>query len=249
VKERRARFSCFFPDEKKRRSWEDAANYFFHFRIFFERVLVPQRADPVRCVEGENLNMKVTSFAAAAFAVFLSGCSGGDRSAKSGNWQPDPTLLDQLAPAVAVEVYEIRPPKGYRLERPPGPEGGRFFFWIGPPRPNQTAPKLGLTLTTLPPDEAKETTLEKFLTLHLDIAKKRHTGWSQTPTERGQMNGFSFLRVRFHGELTKDLKTHGFLYMAQDGANFIELISRDVEPFHVEALKLAETAARTFRKR
>jgi hypothetical protein len=249
VKERRARFSCFFPDEKKRRSWEDAANYFFHFRIFFERLLVSLRADRLRCAEGENLNMKVTSLAAAVFAVFLSGCSGGDTSAKSGNWQPDPTLLDQLAPAVAVEGYEIRPPKAYQLQRPPGPEAGRFFFWIGSPRPNQTAPKLGLTLTTLPPDEAKEYTLEKFLSLHLELFKKQTAGWSQTATERGQLNGLSFLRVRFNGESTKDLKMHGFLYMAQDGANFIELISRDVEPFHVEALKLAETAARTFRKR
>ncbi len=177
-------------------------------------------------------------------------------STKPDGWQPDPTLLDQLAPAAVVEAYEVRPPKGYGLLRPPAPPGGRFFFWMGPQRFDPTGEKkrgqatFGITLSTLPPAEAKETTLEKFLDMGLGVYKERLTGWSQRATERGQINGLSFLRVRWSGvESTKGLRIHGFKYMTQDGQNYVGVHCDDVEPYHVETLKLAETAAHSFRKR
>ena len=40
---------------------------------------------------------------------------------------------------------------------------------------------------------------------------------------------------------------HGFSYVAMIGGTIVHITSQDVEPHHQAALKLAETAARTFR--
>jgi len=40
---------------------------------------------------------------------------------------------------------------------------------------------------------------------------------------------------------------HGFSYVSVDGGTIVQLSSQDVEPHHPSALKLAETAALTFR--
>ena len=80
--------------------------------------------------------------------------------------------------------------------------------------------------------------------------QRRRTNWSQTATERGKVNGLDFLRVRWSGaEKTKGSNMHGFIYVAQDGLNFIQIGSQDIEPHHEQSLKLAEAAVLTIKKR
>jgi hypothetical protein len=44
-------------------------------------------------------------------------------------------------------------------------------------------------------------------------------------------------------------KMHGFMFVAFDGHTVIQIQCQDVEPNHVEALKLGESAASSFRKK
>jgi hypothetical protein len=166
-------------------------------------------------------------------------------------WAPDKELLAQLAPYGNVGGYQVRPPRKYdRVVPPPAPPGGQLFAWAGAKRADNTAPMFMVTMLAPPPEVAQKTTLEQFLDSMLGGIKRRRKDWKQTAVERGQINGLTFLRVRWSGtEAAKGWKMHGFMYVARDGPNFIQIASQDVEPNHAEALKLAEAAALTFRKK
>jgi hypothetical protein len=73
---------------------------------------------------------------------------------------------------------------------------------------------------------------------------------AETSPERGQINGLTFMRVYWSGtDADKQRKRHGAMYAGKDGSTLIFISSQDVEPHHERALKLAETAALTFKKK
>jgi hypothetical protein len=159
-------------------------------------------------------------------------------------------LLEQLGPLTDVEGYQVRPPKAYSFSRPPGPPGFTGYAWAGALRGDKTAPQLLIGVVPVPPAEAKAQSPERFLEKMLEGVKRRRTNWTQTPPERGQVNGLTFVRARWSGtESAKGWKMHGFMYATQDGATFLQLSSQDVEPHHEHALKIAETAVLTFKKK
>jgi hypothetical protein len=166
------------------------------------------------------------------------------------DWKPDSALLDKLAEETELEGYLVRPPKGYAKTTPPGgPPGAKFTAWSGVARPDGTSPMFMIMVGSPPPKE-RLPSLNGFLTLMIDPVKQRHQNWSQTASERGTLNGLTFLRTRWSGtEPGKGWKMHGIMYVAIDGRNFIQLASQDLEPHHEQALKLGETAVQTFRKK
>jgi hypothetical protein len=192
-----------------------------------------------------------------AVVLLAAGCSGkaGDSSSASEPlqvWEPDAKLLQKLGPMATVEEFQVRPPKGYSVSPPPpnAPAGMKGFAWAGALRDDKTAPQFMIVLQSPPPGEAKNMTLEQYLDKMLEGVKGRRTNWTQTPPERGQSNGLTFVRAYWTGtEPEKHWKMHGFMYVTKDASKFIHLTSQDVEPNHEQALKLAETAALTFKKR
>ena len=196
----------------------------------------------------------------AAAVLLTAGCSGkpGERSASPAVsaplpvWEPDAKLLEQLAPAAEVEDYQVRPPKAYALTPPaPNSTGGiRAFYWTGTPREDKTTPYFLIALVPPPAGEAKERTLERELDELLEGFKRRRSKWRQTPPERGRVHGMTFVRSYWSGiDPEKQGTLHGFMCLTKDGSTVIHLSSQDVEPHREHALKLAEAAALTFKKR
>jgi hypothetical protein len=167
-------------------------------------------------------------------------------------WAPDATLLEQLAPVQEVEGYQVRPPKGYAVSRHTGEVWGQTVYsWVGTRRPDHTAPSFLVMFLVPPPEMRNDAKADRaLLDKMLGGVKRRRTGWRQTDTERGQVNGLTFRRARWSGtSLETEEKMQGFMYVAWDGAKIIAISSQDVEPHHEQPLKLAEAAALTFKKK
>ncbi len=164
-------------------------------------------------------------------------------------WTGDPQWRGDLAAEVGLPTFRIRPPRGYTLIEQPGPGGARAFAWKGATRADGTAPYVMVTIATAPPGETKMPTLEAALDTFLDGVRRRRVDWLRTPGEVGQVNGLTFIRARWSGiEPNSGVRMHGFMYIAIDGRNIIQLSSQDVEPHHDRALRLAEASALTFNK-
>jgi hypothetical protein len=195
-------------------------------------------------------------FAVAAFLLALAGCG---RKAEPGprpdpqedaGWQPDATLLDELAPAEDVAGYQIRPPKGFAKSGPDKPIAGvkAIPFWFGTARADEPAPQLKVQVSTVPAEMAPP--LEEALSGQLSLPKQQLERWSQLEPERGKVNGLDFLRVRWSGtDPRTKAKTSGFTYVAQDGENSVTLSGQATGPEQENALKLAEAAVLTFKKK
>lgn len=159
-------------------------------------------------------------------------------------WKPDEKLVGQLASPAKVEGYQVRPPKGYTLTLAPPREELKGFAWSGPLRDDKTAPQFIIVITPRGPSN-----LEQILDKFLESVKARRVNWTETKHESGKINGLSFVRKYWTGtEPSKQWKMRGFMYLALDGSNYIQISSQDVEPHHEQALKLAEAAAFTFQK-
>jgi hypothetical protein len=168
----------------------------------------------------------------------------------ASGWEPDKALLEQLEPYQDVDGYQVRPPRGYASIQPPTPPGSKVFSWAGMPRADGTAPIFTVLIATPTREEAKGITLENFVERMLAAVKALRQDWQQTPAERGQVNGLSMLRTTWQGTAPQgNFRMRGFDYFAQDGGTFICIRSQDVAPHGEQALKLAEAAALTFRKK
>jgi hypothetical protein len=181
--------------------------------------------------------------------------AGGEKKpgGAAGSWEPDKALLDQLEPYQDVEGYQIRLPKGYNPMQMPitPPAGTRFLSWLGP-KHNGSACVVQGVLSTIPAGETKNN-LTNAIAGAENTLKAQWRDWQQTPPEKGQVNGLSFLRVRNQGVIAQmgalmGKKVRGFLYAAQDGPTQILLTGLCAEE-DAEALKLAEAAVLTFRKK
>jgi hypothetical protein len=204
-----------------------------------------------------RIPLKAFFLTLAAAQLLTAGCHGKptDGSASSASlpvWKPDAKLLEELAPGTTVEDYQVRPPKEYSIN-PPGetaPGQVKAFYWVGKPREDKTAPFFLIGLVPSPAAEVRERTLEKELDELLEGFKRRLGNWTQTAPERGQVNGLTFVRTHWSAiDREKQGRMHGFMYLAKDGSTVIHISTKDVEPHHEQALKLAETAVLTFKKK
>jgi hypothetical protein len=166
-------------------------------------------------------------------------------------WQPAAALLDELAPAADVADYQVRPPKGFAKSADPDkpPKGIKAMpFWFGAARADEPAPQLMVLVSAVPAEMAPP--LEEALSGQLALPKQQLERWSQTEPERGKVNGLDFLRARWSGTDPKTkAKTSGFTYVAQDGENSVTLSGQATGPDQENALKLAEAAVLTFKKK
>lgn len=176
------------------------------------------------------------------------GCGKNSPTGEPGE-DVEETLAAQLQPAEEVLDYYIRLPRGYEPRESQLLPRTEILKWEGPARDDGTRPLFMVTLTTLTDQERQDATLEILLQETLHEFQSVRTDWSTGPIRQGRLNGLSYVRCAWSGtEKLTARRSHGFLYMLQDGPTIIQIRSQDVEPHHAETLKVADAAARTFRK-
>jgi hypothetical protein len=204
-----------------------------------------------------RVHSKRLFFPLVTAVLLAAGCSGkiGDSASSSLSlpaWEPDAKLMEELGPVAILDGYEVRPPRAYTLNPPP-PNGStvvKGFYWAGVPRGDQTAPHFLISLKSASPEGGKDTTLEDYFREMLEGFHRRRANWTQTSPERGQINGLTFMRVYWSGtDADTQRKRHGVMYAGKDGSTLFFISSQDAEPHHERALKLAETAALTFKRK
>jgi hypothetical protein len=172
----------------------------------------------------------------------------GDHPQPATAWTPEKAHLGQLAPEVKMPGFRIRPPKDYRLQQQTHGTG-QGFSWVGATRGDGTRPYLMVLVLTPPPRETKLYSPEQALNTLLAGIQRRRDDWKRSDAEQGTVNGREFVRARWSGiESTTQHTMRGFSYVTVDGGTIIQVSSQDVEPHDRAALKLAETAALTFRR-
>ncbi len=183
-------------------------------------------------------------------AVFsLAAAHAAPVAKKLPQWKSPAAWSAKLAPARKFNFGEIRAPKGYSLQQKPAP-GGQGAAWVGSEGTDGTRPYLMVLSLTLPEKEAKKYTAESALNSFLQGIKARHENWSRSTAERGTINGTTFIRARWSGRHREaDVGMHGFIYVAKNGRSLIQMSSQQTQPDDYEALKLAEAAALTFKKK
>jgi hypothetical protein len=166
-------------------------------------------------------------------------------------WKPDSLMLAKLASELDVDNYRVQPPKGYFPVQPVGfvpPPEARAFFWASENRENGTAGSFMIMLMALPPGEELPS-LEYAHEQMMEGIKRRRESWQAFRAEDGILGGIHFRRSRWSGLDANLGPMHGFSYTAFDGRTLIQISSQDVDDYQEEALKIAEAAVLTFRRR
>jgi hypothetical protein len=192
---------------------------------------------------------------AVSFVVLVIGVvqASGQGTRPSAKWAPDPAILKQLGRAAAVENYMIRIPKGYEVQQAKNaPAGMRMWGWTGPDRTDGTKPSITMSLLTIPPaerEQVKSLSLEQLAEKLVGGKQRMLTNWKPKNTEKGVINGMDFARIHWRGsDPRRGSDMRGFLYVARDGDNIVQIASQDLMPETDKALSLAETSVYTFRK-
>ncbi len=131
------------------------------------------------------------------------------------------------------------------------PSGARMFMWTGPMQPGQpdtNPPFLMVTFTSVSDQEPKESLGKKLASSRGQMMAK-HGQRQQTPAEYGQINGLACLRTYRSGVSPQGgFMVRGFDYAVQDGPTVATLFGEGRQEI-TEAVKLAEAAVLTFRKK
>lgn len=173
----------------------------------------------------------------------------GQQDAKLPHWNSKEALTSELDAAHTIDKFTIRPPKGYLPETRLGPHGSKATAWAGSPRSDGTRPQVMVLTAKLPAEELQKYNLEQALDELVSSLRAHRTNWTQTTTEKGLINGLTFVRTRWKGvHPSNGFKMSGFVYVAIVGDTLIQLSSQDVEPHQEEALKLAESSVLTFER-
>jgi hypothetical protein len=166
----------------------------------------------------------------------------GQTASRSSVWASDVSLAAKLDPPQKLEQFLIRLPKGYIPIRQPGPAGSVIDGWAGEPRADGTRGQVVILRFSPGPDEiVKQADMEPALLTLVEGFQKGKINWKQEAVEHGVINGIPFVRLRWsavHSSLNR--KMSGFSYLTIIGRVVIQLSSQDVEPFHVDALRLAK---------
>jgi hypothetical protein len=177
--------------------------------------------------------------------------AGGGGGGENAGWTPNAAFLGDLAPETQVQGYRLRPPKGYSFQQR-AVLNGTLYIWKGITRPNGSSPGLIMTINPVPPLELANTTLDQqfsaFLTSFKNSQRFQVPDLANTASEHGEIDGVKFVRCRLTGNVVGKGKLHGFCYLGIVGSNLISMTSVDFEPHDQTTLRVAETAALTFKK-
>lgn len=194
--------------------------------------------------------MKQHFLAAALAGIAIATLSSTLSADALGNWRPAPPVLGKLAGYQPCGAYEVRPPKGYTLMTQQGPNGATANSWVSPGRTDGTKNYIMVVLLTPPKSELSQHTLTDILGSFVAGVGRRRANFQSTAGETGTIHGLTFARSYWSGiESTTGQKMHGFIYVAIDGDQVVEIASQDVDQYRKASLALTEASALTIRKR
>ncbi len=187
-----------------------------------------------------------------------SGEKSGDNagSAEAGKplpvWAPEAAQLKTLTVAVepsgAQPKFQAKVPSDWQSNQHFG-KGGQVFMWRGKARADDTCSVFMISTATQTPYQKQPLSAEEGMKVLLDsIRFGRQAGWSQTPVEKGSVEGRPFLRAYWSGvEPNKKKMMHGFCYTTVEGKDLVMISGQDYEPFCKETVAQSEAAALTYR--
>jgi hypothetical protein len=167
------------------------------------------------------------------------------------DWEPDPGLLEQLAPPAPLPpdgAFTMRPPAGFELTRPFKEETSSDVQWWsgewqGPRRKGLFGNPLHVSIRRKVYDREQD-----VATRFLNINFGDHN-ISDRQFRLGRIDGMRAVCCHWSGtHQVHDYVSSGVIYVICDGEFTVLIALSDIEPFNQETLPLAEAAARTFRK-
>jgi hypothetical protein len=166
-------------------------------------------------------------------------------------WKAEAEFLKELGTETRIGPFRVKPPKRYeRITPPQEPTGSaEQYWWASKPRGDGTTGLFAVLIMHKPFPVGQEIPSLKEIHEHiLELRSDWLEGWSQGPSEVGQLAGLTFMRTRWSGTQSTLGKVHGFLYHAVLGPDIVEIRSQDVEAHQEKALRIAEAAALTLKR-
>lgn len=180
-------------------------------------------------VNKNMFNIKIgAGIAAMTAGAILAGYAQEEKSALPAAWKPNPKMLRYIGRQTRVLSYAVQAPIGYTARQTRQPRL-IAYTWLGQARKTGVTPNLTLALAPTPIVNKKPMTPEQLLTNALNAMKRGHEDWTQTPAERGQINGLTFARAYWTGtERQRSRKLRGVAYMGVDGSVAISMQCQDL---------------------
>ena len=167
-------------------------------------------------------------------------------------WTPNEKLAEELGAYQDVDDFEIRLPKGYEGGETPGTLPGTSvkLFGFSAKEPAQgVKPMLSFIIQKTPPGQKPETLDHTFEFLFSKL-QGYGANWQHATIERGKIGELICLRSRCECPSAAATKMLGFVYLCQVDANtLVMMLAADGESQNVRALKIANTAVLTIRKK
>lgn len=173
----------------------------------------------------------------------------------SAPWTPSAAALKQLDPAVEVDQYTLRVPKGYERQQVDAnvPPGMKVWGWASAARKDGTKASITMNLMAIPAARAnqiKSMSLEQLADRMIGGLKRQRTNWKQERAETGAVNGIKFARIRWAGTEPNRLgDMRGVVYVSFDGDNLLQLASQDPVAYTAKTLPLAEASILTLKRK
>jgi hypothetical protein len=192
--------------------------------------------------------------------LMLISCTASFSSPLPSNSNSAASLLDEKP--TQVGPYEICLPKGYS-EALLQPEiaakvlarrrlGFDDHLYSGGRRSDGTATTLGLEIAVRPSSTLRKLSLDQVMDSVLEQKKHSWREFTETPKRFAQINGIPVEWVRFGGLVSGRIGTiraDGFIYIAIDGNNMINIQTEDAEAYNKQSLPILQAAVSTFRRR
>lgn len=178
---------------------------------------------------------------ASLVALLFSGCASREPAAQQITaqaplpaWQPNLTMIAQLAPEVPLYEYSIRPPHGYDaldadLLKNLQPQGLDMYLWKNT---HDVATNAYLTVTVV--RRANRETSTDILDKFMDAENRRYgSDFVRTKTEVGSINHLSFARTHWQKverHESGDTIEMGFMYATVDTTKGVFIEGADTQP-------------------
>lgn len=232
--------------------------------------------------KGEKMNRRIVTFASVGIlCVTLIGLTSANAKPKAhkkvtyhktatasptsdaqaisdSSWNPDPSLLDKLAPATQIDSFSLRLPTGFteahKAEKPIGNGTMKQYIYVGQKRQDGEASIIFVhTLLGIPMNTASGT--QSMLDKMLDNVEATTTMGKPelVMSKRAYRQGSDLPLVREYFKYTdgegKDKVTmHGFHYGGVTDMGAVLVTGLDAEPFNKVSLPLSEASALTLHK-
>jgi hypothetical protein len=208
----------------------------------------------------------------ASLALLASGCGGSYEAASSTpqasakapaaaspeppaaslpQWRPNAALMEQLGPYQEIEGYRIRVPRDFSPLHSSQklPIGMKLFGWRSPSDGENTGTTLEVKIAIPPPEEEKMRKMSLAEIAVGAIGSGDRKECMSSGMSSGQIGDLTFMKTNWTEMIQGSAKLRGFSLVCKDGLTIVLIRASGAESNVEQNLKLALTAALTFRKK